>query len=127
VPVEVPVKPTAAVSPAAPAAPAGLPNVPQWLNGATWIRIQPPDAFTLQLFGTHDSASVLKFVNANKLAIPVAWFRTIHQQRDWYVVIAGSYRNRVEAIEAIAKLPARLRKQGPWARDFKGIQAAMQP
>lgn len=77
--------------------------------------------YTLQLFASFNEQAVRQFEAAHAGA-GIRVFRTVREELPWYVAVTGSHRNKDEAKAAIAKLPADLRKLGPWARSFQGIQ-----
>ena len=86
---------------------------------------QDPGHYTVQLTGTHDRQAALSFVRNHSLQDVAAWFRTRHRNRDWYVVVTGTYSQRADAQAAIRSLSAALKRQGPWPRTFASIQASV--
>ncbi len=88
-----------------------------------WISAQPPGHYTLQLLGVSREASARAFVKRHGLGGQAHVFRARRKGRDWFVVIYGSYPSKAEAQAALKRLPAAVRKGGPWPRRFREIQA----
>ena len=81
-----------------------------------------PNRYTLQLLGTHNKDTVQEFIRDQGSLNVFSYFQTVHNNRDWFVVVYGEYRNRSEAIAAVENLPRDLRDLNPWARSVRGIQ-----
>lgn len=109
------------------AAPDAVPLPPELagLQDEAWLMAQDPGHYTVQLTGTHDRQAALSFVRNHSLQDAAAWFRTRHRNRDWYVVVTGTYSQRADAQAAIRSLSAALKRQGPWPRTFASIQASV--
>ncbi len=103
------------------AAPAEAPPAPP--PPKDWISAQPPGHYTLQLLGVSREASARAFVKRHGLGGQAHVFRARRKGRDWFVVIYGSYPSKAEAQAALRRLPAAVRKGGPWPRRFREIQA----
>ncbi len=87
-----------------------------------WLRVQNPNAYTLQILGVHERLTLQAFITEYQLK-EVAMFKTTYRNKDWYVLAYGIYPTRSEAEAAIAKLPASLRKNTqPWVRSLGSIQ-----
>ncbi|RDL45388.1 sporulation protein [Marinomonas piezotolerans] len=86
-----------------------------------WLE-RNPNRYTLQLLGTYNKSTVQEFIRDQGSLEAFSYFQTIHNDRDWYVVVYGEYRNRSEAIAAVESLPSDLRGLNPWARSVRGIQ-----
>ncbi len=100
--------------------PAGLAEQTAWL----WS--QDPSNFTLQLFGTYQRDSIKQFIQQHRLAGKVAAFKSRRNGRDWYVLVYGSYPDRVRAKQAINRLPTSLSRAVPWVRSFASIHESLQ-
>ena len=90
-----------------------------------WLLAQPPSHYTLQLTASHDREAALGYVETHDLRDTAAWFRTLHEDKAWYVVVSGSYPTRDAALQAMRQLSTPLRRQGPWTRSFASIQASI--
>ncbi|MCD8532979.1 MAG: SPOR domain-containing protein [Saccharospirillaceae bacterium] len=80
--------------------------------------------FVVQLFGSYqaDNASGFRQQWQSQVAGSLYQYRTEHNNRPWYVVVAGVYSNRDEAKAAVNALPRELRTQSPWIRDVSAVQ-----
>ena len=77
--------------------------------------------YTIQLLGGSREAAVKDFLKRNKLGN--AWYaNTLRGGKDWFVLYHGSFASRQEAKNALAKLPAKLRKMQPWPRKLAEVQ-----
>lgn len=81
------------------------------------------NGYTLQLLGARKEASVVGFIDAHPDKNKFYYFSTIYKEKPWYVIVYGQYQSRNEAVAAIRSLPDDLKKQKPWARSIKGVQA----
>ena len=87
-----------------------------------WWLTQNPNRYTLQLLGTYNLSAVKDFIRSQGSIDAFSYFKTLHNGRDWYVVVYGTYRNRSEAIGVVEGLPRDIRELNPWARSVRGIQ-----
>ena len=88
----------------------------------SWWLTQSPNRYTLQLLGTYNLRTVKEFIRDQGSLDGFSYFQAVHNNRDWFVVVYGNYRNRSEAIAAVETLPKELQSLNPWARSVKGIQ-----
>ncbi|BFM50380.1 AAA family ATPase [Marinomonas sp. THO17] len=91
-------------------------------NKTQWWLSQNPNRYTLQLLGTHNQQTVKDFIRDQGGIDTFGYFQAAHNERPWFVVVYGLYRNRSEAIAAAETLPSDLRALNPWARSARGIQ-----
>lgn len=87
-----------------------------------WIQAQEPKAYTLQLVGARDRASIARYITRNKVAMPYAIFQRPLNGRPWYSLVAGVYPDRNAAIAARSRLSSSLNREGVWPRTFASIQ-----
>jgi len=87
-----------------------------------WWLSQNPNRYTLQLLGTHNINAVKDFIRDQGSIDAFGYFKSKHNDKDWFVVVYGTYRNRSEAIAAAETLPSDIRALNPWARSARGIQ-----
>lgn len=85
----------------------------------------PPDNFTLQLMGVRESSELTRFVNENHVQ-NARVFHTYYLNKDWYVLVLGSYKNHTEAVKAIDNLPSYMKNLKPWIRQLSTVQKAIQ-
>jgi DamX protein len=86
-----------------------------------WLLAQDGGHYTLQLLGSRGEASIRRFIGSHRLSEPVAYFRTIREDREWYAVVQGAYPSFAAAKAAIRDLPASLRSEQPWIRSFEAV------
>ncbi len=91
----------------------------------SWILQQAPDAYTAQLMASSRPDALYSSSKNNALQNKVAIYRILRKNKDWYVMIYGSYPNKDSMRAAVAKLPASLRKNAPWLRSFSAVQAEL--
>ncbi len=112
-----------------PAAIAAAPTPPpasDKTTSAAWLWSQDPSHYTLQLLGGQTEDGILRFIHQHKLTGKAVYYRTIRNNRPWYVLVYNSYPNYASAKAAITTLPTSLRKTQPWPRSFAGIHAELQ-
>lgn len=91
-----------------------------------WLLQQPSDHFTLQLLGSRQQASILRYIRANGLdPARSAYYRGVFQGGDWYVLVYGAYPDRAAALAARAQLPARVQREKPWPRSLADVHQAI--
>ena len=102
------------------------PSASDKTRNAAWLWSQDPSHYTLQLLGGQTEAGILRFIQRYNLAGKAVYYRTLRNNRPWYILVYNSYPDHASAKAAIARLPARLRKTRPWPRRFASIQAELQ-
>ena len=117
-----PVAPT----PPAPVVPSTPAVTPDRFDKTQWWLSQNPNRYTLQLLGTHNQNTVREFIRDQGSVDSFGYFKSKHNDREWFVVVYGIYSNRSEAIAAAESLPEDLRRLNPWARSARGIQGDIQ-
>jgi SPOR domain len=85
----------------------------------------PSENYTLQLMGVRDINELKKFINVNHLENNALIFHTYYLNRDWYVLIYGSYQNHTEALKAIEGLPVSIKELKPWIRQIGSVHKAI--
>jgi DamX protein len=95
------------------------------LSPAQELLAWPAQEYTLQVLASGSLSGVKTFVagQVNKKDLKI-----ISSQRDgkpWHIVFAGRYKTLEEARGAIASLPLRQRKTGPWPRSLGSIQSQL--
>ena len=78
--------------------------------------------FTLQLLGVSTEKAARDYIAAQPNRADLLMFKTLRQNKDWFVVVAGRYSSAATARQAVAGLPATQRKAGPWPRELRVIQ-----
>jgi DamX protein len=85
-----------------------------------WLKRQDSNRFTVQLLAARNMSKVNEFMDANQ----VDGVHTI-KTRSFYVIVIGSYPNRVAAEAAIRTLPAAVRVNGPWVRTIGSVTESL--
>ena len=122
-----PTEPTASPETATTPAPAtkstSTPDLPHREN---WLLQQQPGAFTLQLLGSRDPASMNAYIRRNKLdPAKTAYYRGRYRDADWYVLLYGVYPDKASALATRKALPGQVQKDKPWPRSFKSVQGSI--
>ena len=80
------------------------------------------NTYTIQILGSHSEANVKKFVTDKALTQKHGYYETRHENKPWFVVVAGNFRDRAAANAVIDQLPASLRSMQPWIRSVADVQ-----
>jgi DamX protein len=96
------------------------------LRSAEWLLRQPATQYAIQLIALNDSGAFSGFVQRHNLAKNSAYFKTLRNGRDWYVLLYGLYPNADQARRAIAQLPAPLRRNAPWIRSLGSVHQSVE-
>ena len=89
----------------------------------SWIERQNPRHFTLQIMGSHERASISKVSHAHKLSTnKAAVLHTRLNNKDWFILVYGSYSTREKARASVASLPKGLQITKPWPRQIGDIK-----
>jgi len=91
------------------------------INGENWLRRQNPNAYTLQILGSRDLLALKQFLTQHSLN-DMAMYKTIYNDKDWYVLVYGVYSNRAQASAALQALPKPLQQNKPWIRTLASVQ-----
>jgi len=94
-------------------------------QSVVWIRQQPGNHFTLQLFATSSRDKRDQFVAQQTNPERFATFETRRNGVAWYAVIYGNFATRAEANAATASLPSAVGRVEPWIRTFASVQATI--
>ncbi|MDT8403156.1 AAA family ATPase [Sulfuriflexus sp.] len=88
-----------------------------------WLSRQNPRHFTLQLMGSHERRSINLVMSSHRLSPEqAAILHTQLNNKDWYILVYGSYSTRDQARAAISSLPKGLQLTKPWPRLIGDIQ-----
>jgi septal ring-binding cell division protein DamX len=93
------------------------------INGKSWILQQAPASFTAQLIGSSRPDTLYSLAKNATMQENAAIYHVLRKNKDWYVLIYGSYPDKETIRKAVDKLPASLRKGGPWVRSMDAVQA----
>jgi len=116
---------TAAPSVVAAAKPVARPTAPANSNLSGFekeLMQYAANTYTIQILGSHSEANVKKFVSDKALTQKHGYYETRHENKPWFVVVAGNFRDRAAANAVIDQLPASLRSMQPWIRSVADVQ-----
>jgi DamX protein len=101
----------------------GVPGV----KSAAWLRRQAPQAYTLQILSTFDTAAIPSFIARYKLQGEIAVFTSSYRTKPYHKLVYGIFPDRDSAQAALNKLPAALRQETrPWPRTLNNIHAEIE-
>lgn len=98
------------------------PRLNQYTLRETWLLSLDPKQYTLQMIGARDEDAVQAFISQYPSLTKVAYYKTLHKGKDWYVVIYGQFTTRSEAKRAVERLPKNLVSSKPWTRRLAEVQ-----
>lgn len=98
----------------------GPPDTPD--TGATWMQQQPENNYTIQLAASIEPRLIEAFKASIKLSSNYADTTSMHNGRQWYAVIYGSYPTVREAKQAIASFPDNWKTWQPWIKKFSSVK-----
>ena len=87
-----------------------------------WLLSLDKEKYTLQMLGAREEASVQKHLARYPSLKEIAYHRTRHKDKDWYVVVYGQFASKEQAKIELTKLPASLQASKPWARPIANVQ-----
>jgi DamX protein len=115
---------TDAIAPPVKSSSASAPNQP---HREDWLLKQQPTAFTLQLLGSREQASISTYIKRNALEpSKTSYYRGRYRDADWHVLLHGIYPDKAAALAARSALPEKVQKAKPWPRSLKSVQDSIQ-
>lgn len=72
--------------------------------------------YTIQLAGSRNKSALNAFASSQPLEREVAYYRTVHEGREWYVLLYGRFSSFGDASKALESLPSSLIHYRPWLR-----------
>ena len=100
-------------------------SAPKFLHREQWISQQRDKNWTIQIVAYRDEDQQLNFADQHELLKDGAYFMEANGDKAWYKLIVGSFSSKQEADAARNKLPASVKDEGPWLRQFKSVKAAI--
>lgn len=88
-----------------------------------WVQSQPTKNLTLQMLGSHSLPPIQKYIDQHQLNDQAMVYKTTHKNKDWYVLLYGSFAKPQQAQAVIEHLPLSARGNKPWVRSFASIRA----
>ncbi len=90
-----------------------------------WLLKQEPTHFTLQLIGTGNQDKLVSYISKHKLKAKAAYFHRSLNNKDWYSLLYGNYKQRDVADTTAERLKKALGLKKIWIRQFKDVQASI--
>jgi DamX protein len=88
-----------------------------------WISRQNPEHFTLQVMGSHERLAITRVMHDHKLSPDKATvLHTRLNNKDWFILVYGSYSTPDKARTAVRTLPKDLQLTRPWPRQIGDIK-----
>jgi len=87
-----------------------------------WILKQNPEHYTLQMVAGNNINTLRSFIRQHPLDEPLAIYHTTRKGKTWFGLIQHSYPDKQTVLDARRQLPAALRQQNPWLRQFSALQ-----
>jgi len=85
----------------------------------------PEAHYTLQVVAAGSKTSVETFIKAQPNRDVLRLVTTLRNNKPWYVVVAGHYKSRESARNALGLLPEKQVKSGAWARTISSLHKEM--
>lgn len=89
-------------------------------HAVDWQLAQTAQRYSIQLAGARNLAALADFAARQSLQRDIAIYRTRHINREWYILLYGTYTGFREANEVLEELPAALNRFHPWIRKLPG-------
>jgi len=116
---------TPAAEPSAQTSAQSNPEASGVLESPTWILVQDPQKYTVQMSASTDKASVESFMRRNDLPPPNSVFAFDRNGATWYALVHGLYDSVPEARDALKLLPEGALRNQPWIRRISQIQGSL--
>jgi len=93
----------------------------------TWISMQEPEHYTIQVVALRDRDKLLRFIDLHPEWSPWAIYQQTLKDRPLWVLVQGDYSDVEQARKARQQFPAKIQKRDKlWIRQFKMVQALLQ-
>jgi len=114
---------TPAKIPSGPARSPATPTDKGWRREA-WLLAQNPQAYTMQLLGVREEATLAQFIERYGLQDKALYYESRGKgKQPWFSLLYGVYPDRKAAEAGRRKLPAALRKKDVWFRRLDAVQS----
>ncbi len=88
-----------------------------------WLLAQNPEAYTIQLIGVRDEATLGRFIERHGLQDKAVYYASGGKDKQpWFSLLYGVYPDRKAAEAGRRGLPAELRKKDVWYRRLDAVQ-----
>jgi DamX protein len=123
---EAPVATTRKTAPSKTAVARPIASLPAWLRQQSWVMSQNPAHYSIQLAASSTTDVLLNLAANPALKDIRAMYRIKRNGADWYVLLHGTYKSKLQAIRASRKLPRLIQRNRPWVRKLADIQAEIE-
>lgn len=107
----------------APAAHIATIKADERMHDSAWLLAQSSSAYTLQLLASREQKNISSLLNSSQLDEALAAvYQAQRNQQKLYILLYGVYPDADHAKQAIAELPAAVRKLRPWKRPLSQVQ-----
>lgn len=94
------------------------------LHGEKWLLEQDANAYTLQILGTHELASMTTFLRHYTLDGTLAVYKTDYRNKPWYVLAYGIFPQQRQAVDGLKTLPDALKQDTqPFPRRLSNVHS----
>ncbi len=90
-----------------------------------WIWTQNPNDYTVQLIALSAEAKIKNYINKYQLQSKAAYFKTMRDGKELYVLIYGNYSSKVQAQQESQRLKIKIIGSKPWVRAFSAIHGML--
>jgi TPR repeat protein len=106
---------------------AGLPAMLKSLAlGPDWLRRQPAEFYTVQVFASNDATAVSQFLQRFRFNRQVAVYPFRKEGNMWYGVVYGRFAAAAAARRVIPGLPTEVRRARPWVRHMGELRTIIE-
>ncbi len=98
----------------------------QGIQGKDWIMKQPAASITAQMMASSRVDALTRQAKNPALSGKAAIYHILRNNKDWYVLVYGSHKDKESMRKSLDKLPAALRKNKPWIRAFAAVHAEIE-
>lgn len=91
------------------------------IHGQAWIKKQPSIHYTIQINTSHDEDKLIRWLKAQQLLAPLAYYPQHQNGRVVYKAIYGSFADQTAAQKALSEIPKALVELKPWVRRFSSV------
>lgn len=90
-----------------------------------WLLQQQPGHYTVQVVSVYGKNALANFIGRHRNHLDltdIAYLHTTIKGRERYMLLQGSYATASDANAAVERMSSTLQKNGPYVREFQGIQ-----
>ena len=96
------------------------------IKNKDWIMEQASKSVTAQMMASSKPDALIRQAKNPALEGQAAIYKVVRKNKDWFVMVYGSYPDKDSMRKAIDKLPLKLKKGKPWVRPMSAIQSEIQ-